>query len=230
MSFLSSKEIEYFVDEYDMIINPRSEILWEDIQGFKYPLSFSGTVESLRFDEDGNIRTDQEQRGEHIEISPKEYMTLSTNERINLYDISSQSPYHVIGIVYLSNSFVRVGIHPYFQGIVDPGWAGGEGLHITLHNDNTDKSIVIDRGERICYISFCYVRSSTPLSEEYVRHISRPEVQAEEGTTWAIMQDWNERWNELADQYQDLEEDFQDLMDDVEFLMENYIEDEDPDP
>lgn len=198
MNFLTGDEIKVYAEEHDMIY-PHEDPLEQDdriLEDIKYPLTFSGTVEERMGPGEGGSPSLSHK--EVVEIPPRDFRVLQTNEEINLWSISRKHPIHIVGILYLPNRFVRAGIYPYFQGIVDPGWSGGK-LHIVLHNANTDRKLVIEEEESISYISFCYIKTSRTLSDKYRTHVSKPDVQEDQETY-----ELHRRIDELSSKYDEL--------------------------
>lgn len=191
------------------------------IESIKYPLSFGGDViewvwttngvdtpqEKAR-DRDRNVQTNLDS----IEIPPSEYRVLRTRERVQTGQIAKRMPVHIIGFVYLPNTFIRAGLSPCFQGLIDAGWSGGE-LRITLHNNNPDTTIVISKGDRIAYTFFTYIQTSSPLDSPELTEgigISSPSVDFSKGTIGEIGE-LERKLNEISENFETLREKHEDL-------------------
>lgn len=212
MDFLTGEDISFYVDEHEMITpydyhteEGTTDSYLEDV---KYPLRYSGRIEE-RKDPSGDSGRRLIDR-EVIEILPRQFKVLQTKEEIDLYTIGREQPFHIVGLLYLPHGFARGGLYPYFQGIVDTGWSGGN-LHIILHNANHDRKVIIEKDDRICYISFCYVRNTSKIGREYRRNISGPNIHEDEGTY------------ELQQKYEELQQKYDTLHD----YFEQYIIEED---
>lgn len=220
MDFLTSEELRYLIDEEDLIEDPHPDQAEEKlIESIKYPLSFSGDViewvwtdngsdtpQGKTRDREPNVHTNLDE----IEIPPSEYRVLRTRERVQTGQIAKRMPVHIIGFVYLPNTFIRAGLSPCFQGLIDAGWSGGE-LRITLHNNNPDTSIVISKGDRIAYTFFTYIQTSSPLdSPETVPRISSPDVDfskrpiGEIGKLEKKLDEMSENFETLREKHEDL--------------------------
>jgi len=96
---------------------------------------------------------------EIIAMAPHSFLLIGTIETVNL-------PAHLRGLLYLRSTYARRGFTPWFQGLVDPGYAGG--LTIILHN-LTNQLVPIVGGERICHFEVTALAEPTqkPYEGQY---------------------------------------------------------------
>lgn len=167
MYFLNKDALLEHIEDRELIYPlPEGDDPGELIEGIKYPLSFGGEVLTSEWRDvagdagddvgNGKERVERVDRVDTANIPPGEYKILRTKEQIKTQKISDGRPFNIFGFVYLPGSFVRSGLAPCFQGIIDAGWDAGE-LHITLHNNTQDTEIRVDIGHHICYVFFMYL-------------------------------------------------------------------------
>jgi len=82
--------------------------------------------------------------GEVVSVSPHSHLLLGTIEQVHL-------PLDIVGMMYLRSTYARLGMMPWFQGLVDPGYEGA--LTVVLHN-MTNRTLDIAWGEQVCHIVF----------------------------------------------------------------------------
>ncbi|PSP72437.1 hypothetical protein BRC86_12410 [Halobacteriales archaeon QS_3_64_16] len=141
------------------------------IEDIKYPLRFGGAYDGPK--------ASQEKQADSVSIPPQEYRLLETKEEIDLFSFSRESPVHAMAFLFLPHQFVKKGLHPTFQGIVDSGYPG-KPLSIVIHNGNNDRKIEIDYDQRICYIMFQYVDASQSLDNQYRTSVREPREEIRE--------------------------------------------------
>ena len=78
------------------------------------------------------------------QIFPRYFALIGTIEKVNM-------PRDLAGTLYLKSSLGRIGLTPWSQGFVDPGYSGV--LTIALHNPY-NQFIIIGREQPICHIVF----------------------------------------------------------------------------
>ena len=98
--------------------------------------------------------------GEAIEIPPHSFILTGTIETVHL-------PLDILGMLYLRSTYARLGLMPWFQGLVDPGYPGA--LTVILQN-TTCQPVTICCGERLCHIVFETLLEPTdkPYSGSYL--------------------------------------------------------------
>jgi len=82
--------------------------------------------------------------GEFLEIPSCSFVLLGTIEQVRL-------PLDILGMMYLRSTYARLGLMPWFQGLVDPGYKGF--LTVVLHNPMPEP-IIVSHGQRICHLVF----------------------------------------------------------------------------
>jgi dCTP deaminase len=82
--------------------------------------------------------------GDSLEIPPHSMVLMGTIEAVRL-------PLDIIGMMYLRSTYARLGLMPWFQGLVDPGYSGA--LTVVLQNA-TCQAVTMSYGQRVCHIVF----------------------------------------------------------------------------
>lgn len=165
MNFLSGEELKKHI-ERGLIEEGDPDALIEDI---KYPLTYRGKYgKPDPYREEVDSWKDTTVVASEVEIPPKEHKTLFTQERIETSYLADESPVRIVGFVIPRHSLIREGVIPGHQGIIDTAWQGNEPLRIKLVNIDSTKKIRIKEGQRIGYVYFNYITSSSGLSDEQI--------------------------------------------------------------
>jgi deoxycytidine triphosphate deaminase len=156
MNFLSGEELRHHI-ERGLIDKEDPDALIEDI---KFPIRYGGFYEEQT---DSETNTTEEHQ---LIIPPLEHRTLQTEEIINTSYIGKTSPIRIVGHVKPRHSFIRKGVIPGDQGVIDTSWQGDAPLRIQLMNFNYDKALTIEKGQKIGYVYFNYVTTTSELSPD----------------------------------------------------------------
>jgi len=159
MNFLSGEELKHHIEQ-GLITNEDPDALIEDI---KFPIRYAGEFEIQT--EEGTETRDEP----NLTIPPLEHRTLRTKERINTSYLGKTSPIRIVGFVKPRHSFIRGGVIPGDQGVIDTSWQGNDPLRVQLMNFNLDKALAIEEGEKIGYVYFNYITTTSELSADQLK-------------------------------------------------------------
>lgn len=183
MNFLSGEELRHHI-ERGLIDNEDPDALIEDI---KFPIRYGGFYEEQKDMETNTTETTEEHQ---LIIPPLEHRTLQTQEIINTSYIGKTSPIRIVGHVKPRHSFIRKGVIPGDQGVIDTSWQGDAPLRIQLMNFNYDKALTIEKGQKIGYVYFNYVTTTSELSPDQLmqgrskRPDSEPDIEWEDSKSF----------------------------------------------
>jgi len=119
---------------------------------------------ALEFDqkakEKGRFEAIELEPGQYFEILPREFLIVSTLEKIKL-------PNDIMGILYPRSTINRRGLSVDLSGVIDAGYEGF--LVIPVRNNTSTQIIRLYPGERFCQIVFHQLASSAPRSKSRYR-------------------------------------------------------------